>query len=78
MVYNSKGKGQQITLEDIGGEKLVSLDENQSEKLLGVQVSSDFTWKSHVDKLIVELNKRMGLMRRMRNKIPRKKTFNDS
>ena len=73
VVYNSKGKGQDITLEDIGGVKLVSLNENQSEKLLGVQVSSDFTWKSHVDKLIVELNKRMGLMRRMRNKIPRGK-----
>ena len=35
VIYNAKGKGDQMTLENIGGEKLTSLDENQSEKLLG-------------------------------------------
>ena len=52
VVYNSKGKGDQITME-INGEKLTSLGENKSEKLLGVQVSRDFNWKIHVDKLII-------------------------
>lgn len=30
-------------------------------QLLGVHISSDFTWKIHVTKLIIELNKRIGL-----------------
>ena len=73
VVYNSKGKGDIITLENIGGEQLTSLDEDESEKLLGIQISRDFSWKLHVDKLAVELKKRMGLMRRIRNRIFRSK-----
>ena len=62
-----------MTIENVGGEKLTSLKENESEKLLGIQVSSDITWNLHVDQLITELNKRIGLMRRIRNRIPRRK-----
>ena len=73
VIYNAKGKGDQMTLENIGGEKLTSLDENQSEKLLGLHVSRDFNWKMHVDKLIIDLNKKIGLMRRVKNRLPRRK-----
>ena len=73
VIYNSKGKGDVVTLEDIGGKKLTSLEEHKSEKLLGIQVSNEFNWKLHVDQLITELNKRIGLMRRIRNRLPRRK-----
>ena len=73
LVYNSKGQGGTITLENVGGEKLTSLDEGKSEKLLGLHISRDFNWKIHVDKTVAELNKRLGLMRRMRNRLPRRK-----
>ena len=70
LAYNSKGKGELLTLEDIGGKTLKSLGENNTEKLLGMQISSDFNWNMHVDKLIIELNKRLAQMRRMKDKIP--------
>ena len=70
LVHNSKGQGGTITLENVGGEKLTSLDEGKSEKLLGLHISRDFNWKIHVDKTVAELNKRLGLMRRMRNRLP--------
>ena len=58
VIYNAKGKGQEITLENIGGEKITSLQEDKSEKLLGLQVSNEFNWKLHVDQLITDLNKK--------------------
>ena len=73
VIYNAKGKGEEITLENIGGKKVNSLKEDKSEKLLGMQVSNEFNWKLHVDQLICELNKRIGLMRRIRNRVPRGK-----
>ena len=69
MIYNSKGKGEILTLEDIDGENLTSLDKDKSEKLLRVYVSNDFDWKTRVDKVASDVNKRMGMMRRMRNKV---------
>ena len=40
LMCNSGGKGQDITLQDIGGEELKSTDK---EKLLGLHLNSDFT-----------------------------------
>ena len=62
-----------LTLENIGGENITSLKENESEKSLGMQVSNEFNWKLHVDKLMTELNKKIGLIRRIRNRVPRRK-----
>ena len=39
LVYNSRGKGEKITISDIGGEDLESLDPKKSERLLGLQLS---------------------------------------
>ena len=73
MIYNARGQGELITMEDICGENLTSLKEGESEKLLGLHVSREFNWKIHVDKIATELNKRMGLMRRMKNRLTRGK-----
>ena len=56
ILYNSKGKGQTISLE-IGGKELKS---KQSEKLLGLYISSDFNWKVHCEKLASQLNKKVA------------------
>ena len=66
----SSGKGKKIEVESIGGEKLVS---TFTEKLLGLHVNSDFDWSTHVEKTSVELKKMIGLLRRIRNSIPKEK-----
>ena len=43
-----KGKSKVITIENVGGENLVS---TYSEKLLGLHMNSDFVWSTHVDKI---------------------------
>ena len=48
VLYNSKGKGEVITIENVGGQNLTS---TYSEKLLGLHISSDFLWTTHIDKL---------------------------
>ena len=53
--------------------KRIIIKSTYSEKLLGIHVASDFNWKIHVDKLLIDLNKKIGQMRRMVNKIPRGK-----
>ena len=58
MLYNSKGRGEVITIENVGGENLVS---TYSEKLLGLHINADFVWTTHIDKLSIELKKRTGL-----------------
>ena len=73
VVYNSRGQGDQITLENVAGENLTSLKEGGSEKLLGLHVSREFNWKIHVEKIAVELNKRVGLLRRMTKRLTRGK-----
>ena len=73
VVYNSRGQGKTLTLEDVGGVNLTSLKDGESEKLLGLHVSNEFNWKIHVDKIIAELNKRMGLLRRMKKRLTRGK-----
>ena len=70
VLYNSKGKCEIITVENVGGESLVS---THSEKLLGLHTNSDFEWSTHIDKLSMELKKRIGLLRRIRKRIPKEK-----
>ena len=55
---------------DVGGQKLSSKD---SDKLLGLEVSAALNWKAHVEKLCLTLLKRLGLLRRIRYKVPREK-----
>ena len=43
------------------------------EKLLGMEVSSDLDWKAHISKLCSVLKQRMGLLRRIKNKISKEK-----
>ena len=57
-------------MDNIGGEQLKS---TFSEKLLGLHINSDFEWSTHVEKLSIELKKRIGLLRRIRNRIPKNK-----
>ena len=47
LLCNSKGKKKNISIDNIGGEKLSSTNE---EKLLGLHINSDFTWNVHVEK----------------------------
>ena len=54
VIYNSKGNGGHITLENIGGEKISS---KNSEKLLGLHLNSGFNWKTHVDQISIDLKK---------------------
>ena len=58
VLYNCKGKSEVITIENVGGENLVS---TYSEKLLGLHINADFVWTTHIDKLSIELKKRTGL-----------------
>ena len=46
---------------------------NKLKKLLGLHINSDFTWNVHVEKVAIELKKRIGLLRRIRNRIPKAK-----
>ena len=66
LLYNTKGKGESITLK-ISGEEIKS---KETEKLLGLNISSDFTWKKHCEKIAVQLNQRVGMLRRMKQRIP--------
>ena len=52
VLYNHKGKGDKITVENIGGENIES---SFSEKLLGLHINSDFEWSTHVEKISTEL-----------------------
>jgi hypothetical protein len=46
VLYNCRGKSEVITVENVGGENLVS---TYSEKLLGLHINSDFVWTTHID-----------------------------
>ena len=70
ILYNSKGKGRTITVENIGGQELKS---TYSEKLLGLHINSDFSWNTHVEKISIELKKRIGLLKRIKKRIPKDK-----
>ena len=38
-----------------------------------VHINSDFTWNVHVEKVAIEVKKRIGLLRRIRERIPKAK-----
>ena len=67
---NGKGKCEVITVENVGGEDLLS---TYSEKLLGLHINADFVWSTHIDKLSIELKKRTGLLRRIQKRVPKEK-----
>ena len=70
MLYNSGGKGNEITLNNIGGEKIKS---TKKEKLLGLHINSDFNWNDHVHEISIDLKRRIGLLRRIKQRIPKEK-----
>ena len=70
LLYNSKGKGEEITVENVGGVRLKS---KKSDKLLGLHINSNFEWNTHVDKLLITLKQRLGMLKRISTKIPRHK-----
>ena len=69
ILYNSNGKGSKVTIKNIGNETINSTD---SEKLLGLHISSDFCWNSHVHHVSVDLKKKLGLLMRIKHKVPKK------
>ena len=70
ILYNSGGIGSEISFENIGEENIKS---SNSEKLLGLHINSDFQWHNHIDKISIELKQRLGLLRRIKQRIPRNK-----
>ena len=48
-------------------EKLVF---KKSEKLLGLNIASDFNWKTHCEKFASQLNQTVGMLGRMRFRLP--------
>ena len=48
-----------------------SVDESTQEKLLGVWISNDLNWSSHLEKLEDELSFRLYTLRRLEQTIPR-------
>ena len=44
-----------------------------NEKLLGIQVSSSMDWKTHINKLQTKMHQRLGILRRLKNKVPNSK-----
>ena len=70
VLYNSKGISGNILIKNIGSEQIISTD---YEKLLGLHLNSDFGWNTHVDKISIELKKRIGLLRRIKNRVPQNK-----
>ena len=70
VLYNGKGKSEVITVDNVGGENLVS---TYSEKLLGLHINADFVWTTHIDKLSIVLKQRIGLLKRIKMRIPKEK-----
>ena len=40
---------------------------------MGLHINSDFQWNTHIDKISVELKKRIRLLKRIKNRVPRNK-----
>ena len=66
LLCHSKGKGGNIIIESIGNETLKSIS---SEKLLGLHIDSDLEWNTHIEKISIELKKRIGLLKRIKQRI---------
>ena len=69
LLYNNRRKAEDITME-VAGENIKA---KTNEKLLGIQVSSSMDWKTHISKLQTKLHQRLGLLRRLKNKVPHSK-----
>ena len=69
LLYNNRRRAESIMME-IAGENITAKD---SEKLLGIHVSSSMDWKTHISKLQIKLHQRLGLLRRLKNKVPNSK-----
>ena len=54
----------------VAGENLTA---KTHEKLLGIQVSSSMDWKTHIKKLQTKMHQRLGILRRLKNKVPNSK-----
>ena len=65
LLYNNRRRAETITME-IAGEEITA---KNSEKLLGIHVSSNMDWKTHIGKLQIKLHQRLGLLRRLKNKV---------
>ena len=57
-------------MNDIGGEEIKS---TKKEKLLGLHINSDFNWNDHVHEISIDLKRRIGLLRRIKQRIPKEK-----
>ena len=73
VLYNSGGQGTSITIEGIGGETIASNESEKSEKLLGLHINSSFNWNSHIEELVIVLKKRIGLLKRIKKRVPKDK-----
>jgi hypothetical protein len=47
------------------------VEESEAEVLLGVKISKNLTWTKQVEKLRLELSRRVGIIRRLSHQIPR-------
>ena len=50
-----------------GGEMLSS---TYTEKLLGLHINADLKWNSHIDEISSVLRKRIGILKRIKQKVP--------
>ena len=64
---NSKDKGINTTVQNVGGQ---SINSTYSEKLLGLHINSDLEWKTHVEKISIELKTRIGILARIKQRVP--------
>ena len=69
-LYNCNENGEVITIENFGSKILKSIC---SDKLLGLHINFDFQWCTHVEKISIELKKRIGLLRRIRKRNQKEK-----
>ena len=69
LLFNNRGKAETITM-NIAGEELES---KETEKLLGIMVSSDMGFKNHIDTTCGKMNQRLSILRRLKNKVPQDK-----
>ena len=69
LIWNSKGKHKEMEMK-VGGEVLKAA---KSEKLLGIHISSDLNWTSHVEKLSSTLKQRIGQLKRIKHKRKKEK-----
>ena len=69
LIYNSNGKHKDIEME-VGGEVLRS---KETEKLLGLNISSSLDWEKHVHLLCIALKQRLGMLARIKSKVTREK-----